>query len=135
MSSKDELDTAAKVAADRMTSVTDAIAAVASGVADISVVQGYALELRDETNRMLALLDQPAVPEAMREVIVRRFGKVEAEWLFAVQVDGSLKPTEQRDAAVALVKAGGQEAYTRRVGDLPSGPFMYGTDIDGLVQP
>ena len=135
MSSKDELDTAAKVAADRMKSVTDAIAAVASGVADISVVQGYALELRDETNRMLALLGQSAVPAAMREVIVREFGAVEATWFYAVQVDGTLKPTEQRDAAVALVKANAQRWYDQQVGDLPVGPFTYGTDIDGLIQP
>ena len=132
MSSKDELGTAATAAANRIKKITDAIA---KGGVSTEVLQGYAQELRDETNRMLALLDQPAVPEAMREVIVRRFGKVEAEWLFAVQVDGSLKPTEQRDAAVALVKAGGQEAYTRRGEDLPSGPFMYETDIDGLIQP
>ena len=135
MSSKDEIGTAAKAAADRMKSVTDAIAAVASGVADISVVQGYAQELRDETNRMLALLDQPAVPAAMREVIVREFGAVSEVRYFAVQVDAGLKPTEQRDAAVALVKAGGQEAYERRTGDPTSAPAMYGTDIDGLIQP
>ena len=132
MSSKDEIGTAATAAADRMKKITDAIAA---GGATTEVLQGYAQELRDETNRMLALLGQPAVPEAMRQVIVREFGAVEATWFYAVQVDGTLKPTEARDAAVALVKAGGQEAYTRRVGDLPSGPFMYGTDIDGLVQP
>ena len=135
MSSKDEIGTAAKAAADRMKSVTDAIAAVASGVADISVVQGYAQELRDETNRMLALLDQPAVPVAMRDVIVREFGAESEGREYAVQVDAGLKPTEQRDAAVALVKAGGQEAYERRTGDPTSAPAVYGTDIDGLIQP
>ena len=132
MSSKDEIGTAATAAADRMKKITDAIAA---GGATSEVLQGYAQELRDETNRMLALLDQPAVPKAMREVIVREFGAVEATWFYAVQVDGTLKPTEQRDTAVALVKAGGQDSYERRIGELMQGPFMYGTDIDGLVQP
>ena len=115
-----------------MKKITDVIAA---NGATTEVLQGYAQELRDETNRMLALLNQPAVPAGMREVIVRQYGQVEAEWSFAVQVDGSLKPEKQRDAAVALVKAGGQESYERRAGDLPVGPLMYGTDIDGLVQP
>ena len=132
MSSKDEIGTAATVAADRMKKITDAIAA---GGATTEVMQGYAQELRDETNRMLALLDQPAVPAAMREVIVRKFGVVDATWFYAVQVDGTLKSTEQRDAAVALVKTGGQDLYEWRGGDLPVGPFTYGTDIDGLIQP
>ena len=131
MSSKDEIGTAATAAADRMKKITDAIAA---GGATTEVLQGYAQELRDETNRMLVLLDQPAVPEAMVEVIVRRFGAVEAKWFYAVQVDGTLKPTEQRDAAVALVKVGGQDSYEWRGEDLPIGPFMYGTDIDDLIQ-
>ena len=132
MSSKDEIGTAATAAADRMKKITDAIAA---GGATTEVLQGYAQELRDETNRMLALLDQPAVPEAMREVIVREFGAVSEVRYFAVQVDAGLKPAEQRDAAVALVKVGGQEAYERRTGDPTSAPVMYGTDIDGLIQP
>ena len=132
MSSKDEIGTAATAAADRMKKITDAIAA---GGATTEVMQGYAQELRDETNRMLVLLDQPAVPAAMREVIVREFGAVSEVRYFAVQVDAGLKPAEQRDAAVALVKAGGQEAYERRTGDPTSAPAMYGTDIDGLIQP
>ena len=132
MSSKDEIGTAATAAADRMKKITDAIAA---GGATTEVLQGYAQELRDETNRMLALLDQPAVPAAMREVLVFKYGVVDATWFYAVQVDGTLKPTEQRDTAIALVKTGGQESYERRVGDLPIGPCTYGTDIDGLIQP
>ena len=132
MSSKDGIGTAATAAADRMKKITDAIAA---GGATTEVLQGYAQELRDETNRMLVLLDQPAVPEAMREVIVRKFGVVDATWFYAVQVDGTLKPTEARDAAIALVKAGGQDSYERQVGESTRGPFMYGTDIDGLIQP
>ena len=132
MSSKDKIGTAAKAAADRMKQITDAIAA---GGATTEVLQGYAQELRDETNRMLALLDQPAVPAAMRQVIVGEFGAVEATWFYAVQVDGTLKPTEQRDTAIALVKAKARGWYGQQVGDLPVGPFTYGTDIDGLIQP
>ena len=132
MSNKDKIGTAAKAAADRIKQITDVIAA---GGATTEVLQGYAQELRDETNRMLALLDQPAVPEAMRAVIVREFGAVEATWFYAVQVDGTLKPTEQRDAAVALVKANAQRWYDQQVGELPVGSFTYGTDIDGLIQP
>ena len=52
-----------------------------------------------------------------------------------MQVDGSLKPEKQRDAAVALVKAGGQKSFEQQAGDLPVGSQTYGTDIDGLVQP
>ena len=132
MSSKDEIGTAATAAADRMKKITDAIAA---NGATTEVLQGYAQELRDETNRMLALLDQPAVPEAMREVLVFKYGVVDATWFYAVQVNDKLKPTEQRDAAVALVKANAQRWYDQQVGDLPVGPFTYGTDIDGLIQP
>ena len=132
MSSKDELGTAATAAADRMKKITNAIAA---GGATTEVLQGYAQELRDETNRMLALLDQPAVPEAMREVLVFKYGVVDATWFYAVQVNDKLNSSEARDAAVALVKTGGQDSYERRVGGSPIGPFTYGTDIDGLIQP
>ena len=132
MSRAQEMRTASTLATASAERVAKAISDGYKGRALLA----YAQSLRDAADRISATFDSPpAPPPPTRTVGVREYGTVSMVWHYLVDVDAGLTDEDAHAEAIRVVKAGGQEAYTRRVGDLPVDPLMYGTDIDGLIQP